>query len=299
MCICGDFDCEEQSHISKLFPEPRPSLKEYRSGLTDSGLRTSAKNSVYRFDKNILNIQAVDVNGNSRKTGGDFWIARLKGVLRERSTQLSIETLRSQTHTSSEIFIAPHSKTDHGTGSYIFEFPNVRNYSKNFKITLEVFLERSFILHEVNRRAMASYHLVGRLMNVMVPTRPTTNRYRHEHKLAQCSMFPLKKACNFSESLARTWYCYHNDAVCTGLEKSLKFMVTRTTSDSYGVSSILKSCSNNTFTKKGSETDFQKVGYKTEYNPVLNEPDSADFPHWILGKYTQKARNIKSLLQTQ
>ena len=76
-------------------------------------------------------------------------------------------------------------------------------------------------------------------------------------------------------------------------------MVTRTTSDSYGVSSILKSCSNNTFTKKGSETDFQKLGYKTEYNPVLNEPDSADFPHWILGKYTQKARNIKSLLQTQ
>lgn len=81
MCICGDFDCTEQPHISRLFSEPRPTFQQYKASLNDPKLRTSVKNSIYAFKQNTLVIQAVDGNGLKKIHGGDFWIARLRGVL--------------------------------------------------------------------------------------------------------------------------------------------------------------------------------------------------------------------------
>ena len=73
MCICGEFDCTEQLHISRLFPEARPTFEQYQSGLADPGVRTSAKNSVYEFKRNILTVQAVTENGENRQsTVSDF-----------------------------------------------------------------------------------------------------------------------------------------------------------------------------------------------------------------------------------
>ena len=72
MCVCGDFDCTEQSPISSLFPEPRPPFEHYKKSLKNSSIRTSAKTSIYKFENNILNIQAVAENGEYKKLGGDF-----------------------------------------------------------------------------------------------------------------------------------------------------------------------------------------------------------------------------------
>ena len=81
MCICGEYDCSEQSYISKLFPEPRPPFQQYKASLKNPKLRTSIKNSKYDFNQNILTIHAFDGNGLQKTYGGDFWIVRLKGVL--------------------------------------------------------------------------------------------------------------------------------------------------------------------------------------------------------------------------
>ena len=174
MCICGEFDCTEQSHISRLFPEARPTFEQYKSGLADPGVRTSAKNSVYEFKRNILTVQAVTENGENRQSGGDFWITRLKGVLKENEVSRLKEVTGASRHqlitdSKYQLFISPIDKTYHGNGVYTFEFPNVITYSKHFDINLEVVLERSSEIHEVNRRAMASYHMVGRLMYVGLP----------------------------------------------------------------------------------------------------------------------------------
>jgi len=86
---------------------------------------------------------------------------------------------------------------------------------------------------EINRRAMSSYHFVGRTLNVDLPVENDTIETQRQaysqrndlnrslnfpngtpHHMALCGMFPLEKACNFSVSLARTWYCYQRWLQC-------------------------------------------------------------------------------------
>ena len=71
-CTCGDYDCEEQDSIKKLFPEKRMSMTEYKKALKNPGLRTNTKKSVYKQRKNTLIIESFDSNGVHKTHGGDY-----------------------------------------------------------------------------------------------------------------------------------------------------------------------------------------------------------------------------------
>lgn len=108
----------------------------------------------------------------------------------------------------------------------------------------------------------------------------------------------MERACNFSESVARTWYCYHEGAQCAELEKTLQF-TTALNKDFYGISDILKTCSKDAIAFNNLETNFQQPAFWISYNPIANEGETSEYSHWIFGKYATKTQNFESILKSQ
>ena len=188
------------------------------------------------------------------------------------------------------------------------------SYVKKLDFKLQVYLERSAEMIEVNRRAMSSYHLVGRVMRVDLPLKVQYRKTQYpktqnHHKLGQCGMFPLQKACNFSSSTDRTWYCYVENADCEPFEKSMKFTVTKTTNDMYGIADVLGECSVGLMRKTGTkaghqvfkEENFQEIALETDYNKIVRKDPSirmiqqSKFDHWCYGRYVTVAQDLDVL----
>ena len=85
-------------------------------------------------------------------------------------------------------------------------------------------------------------------------------------------MVPLEKACDFSVSPDRTWYCHTDNADCESFEKSSEFSVLGTTNDMYGVADVLASCSVDMMKKTGKvfkETHFQQKAFEIDYKNIV------------------------------
>ena len=321
LCTCGEFDCLEQQSIQNLFKneQQRPTFQEYKNILNDAKLRTSAKNSLINFQNSVdhFSVIIISKNGynNSKTKGGDHWIVRL--VTRNQKDYGSRHV--------KQIVVPPISRVNFRNGTCVYRMPILpESYVKKLDFKLQVYLERSAEMIEVNRRAMSSYHLVGRVMRVDLPLKfenpktksPNTKssnttssktqspktqypKTQNHHKLGQCGMFPLQKACNFSSSTDRTWYCYAENADCEPFEKSMKFTVTKTTNDMYGIADVLEECSVGLMRKTGTkaghqvfkEENFQEIALETDYNKIVRKDPSipmiqqSKFDHWCYGRY--------------
>ena len=163
LCTCGEFDCLEQDSIQYLFEnENRPSFLEYQTFLKNPKVRTSSKTSVVealRSDQFItVNVIAKNTHNATKKFGGDFWIVRLIAYKKDDVIN-RLPPLLQRRHVK-QIVVPPSHAMDHKNGRYSFKFSILpETYTKTLDFKLQVYLERSAEMIEVNRRAMSSYHI--------------------------------------------------------------------------------------------------------------------------------------------
>ena len=110
-------------------------------------------------------------------------------------TQKSIHKKSALKKSMYQIIIPPVESADFENGTYFFKFPQIKEYLNEYRFMVEVVLERSSEIMELNRRLMSSYNSVK---NELTST--------HGNFKAKCDMFPLKNSCDFSASFGRSWY---------------------------------------------------------------------------------------------
>ena len=295
LCTCGEYDCQEQESIKTLFKEGRPSFDEYKQILKDPKLSTSVKNSVVTVldqpsTPDWFTVSITSKNGyNAAKTqGGDFWIVRM--VARKEPTP-----------NVKQIIIPPISHQNFKNGSYLFKMPFIpKTYTEKLLFKLEVYLERSAEMMEVNKRAMSSYHMIGRTMRVDLPLK------KGGHKYGECGMFPLERSCDFSVSPDRTWYCYVEGTDCRW--KNLKLV--ERADQVFKLAEVIEECSVGMMMKKRKkrfttiqEINFQKLAFEMDYyeisqnhqnrrNKNTHEPH---FTHWCYGRYVTNIQELEIL----
>ena len=284
LCTNGTFDCQEQQQISKIFAKNyKMPFFEYREIIKDYKLASNGSQMIFeKLSDREIRIQSVDSYGRLRTNGGDYFIARLA------STDLNEKE---------RIFIRG-SVTDFKNGSYLVEFPNtdmatrlnkkneqngIQNSIVDLFLNVEIFLVRNNFLMEFNRRAMTAYQTLT--MDMQIPFNPDPNEFCQNAKgdcsKSFCGFYPFEKACNYSETSARSYYCYHPVLPCPVSKH--EFVVTVDLSG-WSLGDVLNQIVPESVHNKH-ERNFQQLVYADEYKFDETVAENLDFDFWAKSKY--------------
>ena len=176
--------------------------------------------------------------------------------------------------------------SDFGNGSYLISFPKIsENYFQNKEVYfIEVFLEKSSEMIELNRRAMMSYFSVTKTISAGLKT-------NHGKRLtAVCNTFKLTNDeslfCDFSASSGRTWYCYGRSLNCTVEYENYAHAV-----DVFDLTEISEMCGGHI------DDNYEALAFSTEYkNPVKKPGETGKtdkhFKHWIGADYYEAEQSV-------
>ena len=278
-CICSDFECTEQPIIKQLFEKQpdfksHPNFVDFKRSLLNYKLRTSPKLTKFVYNKHnqVVSIKAMNHYNQPKTHGGDHWIAR---ILKKRLPKMLFST-----------YILPKKMLDFGNGSYTVFFPKIDDdYLKNGAYSIEVYLEKSAEMIELNRRVMMIYDPVGRgisaLINRKLVNLTPQNNFQDHYRT--CSTFKLTNSsyyCDFSGSIVRTWYCYGQNLDCLNENQRM-----RNTVSEYTIPEVAEQMCGAVKIGK----DFQKRAFVVKYEKS-SLPIDKKFRHWIGASFYENAQ---------